>query len=626
MGATENTLEGLLENTASMKGLARGLVRDPHRVEDLVQDAAVALLQKRSGAIRSPGSWLRGVLGKLASRARRDDERRRRREGRVATLERVTESPEGVLERAELRRTILDAVLALEEPYRTTVLLRFFEEKSVRAIARELGLPAATVRTRLARALERLRRRLDRLHGGDRSAWCAVLVPLLGWKAAVAGGGWGSAGVGSGMGTGTAGAAWGSMNGFSCMGGMVMSGKTLAAVGAVGLATIAVGFGLGHTAFPPRLDGGELARLLLERPEHLALLRSRDALEAEVEQARAERDRALREQEAAAHEAAALREDLARAEKAGADAAAEARGIPVAFGKFADLDGIRGADWKEAGEATASIRELAADLLQAIQEGQPLGDLQARLAVENAKLRRLGGAIEGKIPTHASRNGEETHPLVLANLMGALLENAGVPFDPRQVESIARLGDEFEAEYDRLQASYDDGTPALAKVIDELDLKRQFMRNVQGLLGEGQASVLASPGVEDGPQDPLSPLRMVDPKLWMLPDLAALREVLHSKGAMIYGIGEGIAPSLEGPFDTWFQAMQAGFRPLPSFENMSAYSMGPRLEEVAAMGRAQAEFLRQAAAAKGLDEAALRAILSDTTLIFPVSTEGRHGG
>src|SRR5882672_4636988 len=186
MGTTENSLEGLLENTGWMKGLARGLVRDPHRAEDLVQDAAVALLQKRSAAIRSPGSWLRGVLGKLASRSRRDDDRRRRREERVARLERVTESPEGVLERAELRRTILDAVLALEEPYRTTVLLRFFEEKSVRAIASELGLPAATVRTRLARALERLRRRLDRLHGGDRAAWCAVLVPLLGWKAAVA--------------------------------------------------------------------------------------------------------------------------------------------------------------------------------------------------------------------------------------------------------------------------------------------------------------------------------------------------------------------------------------------------------------------------------------------------------
>jgi hypothetical protein len=411
------------------------------------------------------------------------------------------------------------------------------------------------------------------------------------------------------------------------MGGMVMSGKTLASVAAVGLATIAVGFGLGHAVFPPRLDGGELVRLLLERPEHRDLLRSRDALEAEMEKARAERDRAVRDREAAAREAAALREDLARAEKAaGAEAASEARGIPVAFGKYADLDGIRRADWKEAGEATANIRELAAGLLRAIREGQPLGELQARLAREKAKLGQLAGEIAGKIPTHALRNGEETHPLVIANLMGALLENAGVGFEPRQVESIARFGDEFEAEYDRLQSSYDDGTPALAKVMDELELKRQFVRKVKGLLSEGQAGALASPEVEDGPQDPLSPLHMVDPKLWMLPDLEALRGVLRSKGASIYGIGEGVAPRLEGPFDTWFQAMQTGFRPLSSHDNMSAYSLGPRLDEVAAMGRAQAEFLRQAATAEGLDEGALKAILSDTTLIFPVSTEGRRGG
>jgi len=43
----------------------------------------------------------------------------------------------------------------------------------------------------------------------------------------------------------------------------------------------------------------------------------------------------------------------------------------------------------------------------------------------------------------------------------------------------------------------------------------------------------------------------------------------------------------------------------------------PRLDEVAAMARAQAEFLRQAAAVEGLDEGARKAILSDTTLIFP---------
>src|ERR1041385_8336420 len=79
MGATENTLEVLLENTARMKGLARSLVRDPHRADDLARGAGGPPPQRRAGPTRSPGAWLRGVLGKLASRARRDDDRRRRR-------------------------------------------------------------------------------------------------------------------------------------------------------------------------------------------------------------------------------------------------------------------------------------------------------------------------------------------------------------------------------------------------------------------------------------------------------------------------------------------------------------------------------------------------------------------
>jgi len=242
-----------------------------------------------------------------------------------------------------------------------------------------------------------------------------------------------------------------------------------------------------------------------------------------------------------------FQESPKRKKAAGAEAAAEARGIPVAFGKYADLDGIRRADWKEAGEATASIRELTAGLLKAIREGQPLGELQARLARENAKLRRLEAAIEGRIPTHALKSGEETHPLVLANLMGALLENAGVPFEASQVEPIARSGNEFEAEYDRLQASYDEGTPAFAKVVDELELKRQFVRKLQGVLTRGRRRYWPAPRWRTARRTPSRPSAWWTPSCGPCPASRTSARCFAPRGRGCTGSARGSGPSWKAP-------------------------------------------------------------------------------
>ncbi|MBI3847168.1 MAG: hypothetical protein HY292_21275, partial [Planctomycetes bacterium] len=83
-----------------------------------------------------------------------------------------------VVEREALRREVVDAVLGLDEPYRTTLLLRFFEDEPASSIAKRLGIPVETVRTRIKRGLDRVRERLDAEHDGDRRAWLVALVPL----------------------------------------------------------------------------------------------------------------------------------------------------------------------------------------------------------------------------------------------------------------------------------------------------------------------------------------------------------------------------------------------------------------------------------------------------------------
>lgn len=81
-------------------------------------------------------------------------------------------------QREQARAAVVQAVLGLEDDYREVIVLRWFEGRAPGEIARLLGLPVETVRTRHRRAIEQLRARLDRTHG--RAAWAALLVPLAG--------------------------------------------------------------------------------------------------------------------------------------------------------------------------------------------------------------------------------------------------------------------------------------------------------------------------------------------------------------------------------------------------------------------------------------------------------------
>lgn len=173
----EPSLAHLQEHTAFIQRVARALVQDAATADDLVQEAWIAALQAK-GPIRSPRAWFSTVLRNLARQRFRTDARRDRREEASATPEGSSETPDAVAERFETGRLVADHVAALEDPYRRTVLLHYFEELSLADIARRESVPASTVRWRLKRALEQLRERLDTAHDGDRRRWCLALVPV----------------------------------------------------------------------------------------------------------------------------------------------------------------------------------------------------------------------------------------------------------------------------------------------------------------------------------------------------------------------------------------------------------------------------------------------------------------
>ncbi|HKE00056.1 MAG TPA: sigma-70 family RNA polymerase sigma factor, partial [Planctomycetota bacterium] len=178
--------DDLLAHSAWMGSLARQLVRDASRADDLVQETWLSALRRGPDQASSLRPWLARVLGRLAMREARATRRRASREERVARPEPL-ESPASVVARAELHRQVVEAVLEIPEPFRTTLLERYFEERSCAEIARRSGIPEGTARWRVARGLELLRERLDARHGGDRFAWCVALLPLT--KPATAGAG-----------------------------------------------------------------------------------------------------------------------------------------------------------------------------------------------------------------------------------------------------------------------------------------------------------------------------------------------------------------------------------------------------------------------------------------------------
>jgi RNA polymerase sigma factor (sigma-70 family) len=167
--------EQLLAHVEWMRRLALALVRDPHEADDLAQDgvhAALAHPPRTDGPVRP---WLAGVLRKLARLRARGRGRRARREA-AADLGEAPASPEALIERVQTERRITELVLALDEPFRSTLLRRYHEGQSAAEIARAAGIPAGTVRWRLKEGLDRIRAELDRAE--DRR-WRAVLLPLL---------------------------------------------------------------------------------------------------------------------------------------------------------------------------------------------------------------------------------------------------------------------------------------------------------------------------------------------------------------------------------------------------------------------------------------------------------------
>jgi len=140
------------------------LVGQKELVQDLCQEVflRVFLAAPRYCENGQFSAW----LYRIALNVARDHSRGRGRELKlVQGAERLADlpGPDASCEQQELARLVSQAVTELPEPLRVVLVLRHYQGINFEEMARMLGMPASTLKSRFAAALLRLRERLHPL-------------------------------------------------------------------------------------------------------------------------------------------------------------------------------------------------------------------------------------------------------------------------------------------------------------------------------------------------------------------------------------------------------------------------------------------------------------------------------
>ncbi|MBI4678336.1 MAG: sigma-70 family RNA polymerase sigma factor [Elusimicrobia bacterium] len=166
--------EFLAQNAALVYNLSLRLVGNPADAEDLAQDALLRALKALPGfrGESSLSTWVYRITVNTWKNRVRSEKRRgfwRTVSLNLFTGEEADEEPafkapdpplDAGLEAGERETMIQEALAELDEDDRAVIVLRDIEDKPYREIAAVLRVPEGTVKSRLSRAREALRRKL----------------------------------------------------------------------------------------------------------------------------------------------------------------------------------------------------------------------------------------------------------------------------------------------------------------------------------------------------------------------------------------------------------------------------------------------------------------------------------
>jgi RNA polymerase sigma factor (sigma-70 family) len=130
--------------------------------DDVVQESFVKAY-RALGSFRTDSAfrpWLLRIVANETRNQVRSRQRRVRREELVALPDELLDDPATAALSSERRRELLDALKALPEQYRLVVTCRYLLELDEQETATVLGWAKGTVKSRLHRALKKLRSQL----------------------------------------------------------------------------------------------------------------------------------------------------------------------------------------------------------------------------------------------------------------------------------------------------------------------------------------------------------------------------------------------------------------------------------------------------------------------------------
>lgn len=149
------------EHQSLVFSVAYHFLRDRARAEELAQETFLHLYRNLE-AIESPAHllyWLRKVVTHRSI----DETRKTARRGRTVALEAIAEPAAARVDRDPFLSDALRAmVAALPAAQRAVVVLRYQEDMEPGEIAETLDIPLNTVKSRLHRGIEFLRRKMER--------------------------------------------------------------------------------------------------------------------------------------------------------------------------------------------------------------------------------------------------------------------------------------------------------------------------------------------------------------------------------------------------------------------------------------------------------------------------------
>src|SRR5262249_26855177 len=140
--------------------VCRSVLRHAQDAEDACQ-ATFLVLARKATTVRKPHSlahWLHGVAYRLAARARAERDRPHDRRN----TDRPPANPLDELTGRELHQILHEELARLPESYRLPLILCYLEGEPQDEAARQLGWTVTTLKGRLNRSRNLLRRRLRR--------------------------------------------------------------------------------------------------------------------------------------------------------------------------------------------------------------------------------------------------------------------------------------------------------------------------------------------------------------------------------------------------------------------------------------------------------------------------------